>query len=149
MPYTSFKDLVNLATQSNLFALWKPQGKCDALHQDSTPLPLLIICALWYLGCGWMFDDLSKNTGISKEVIRIFLHQFILFGSTELYKMFVVTPTRGKMLPITQKSIDKLVIMAVWAQQMQPIFFWSKVEYCCLQQNHLGSRQHIQPVPTT
>ena len=61
-----------------------------------------------------MFDDLSKNTGMSKEVIRIFLHQFILFGSTELYKMFVVTPTRGaKMLPITQKSIDKLVFLAV------------------------------------
>ena len=71
MPYNSFKELVLLATQSNLFARWK-QGKCDGLHQESTPLPLLVfLCALWYLGCGWTFNDLSENTGISKEVIRI------------------------------------------------------------------------------
>lgn len=73
------------------FARWK-QGKCDAVHQESTPLSLLILCALRYLGRGWTFDDLSENTCISEEVIRIFFHQFILFGSTELYEKFVVTP---------------------------------------------------------
>jgi hypothetical protein len=53
---------------------------------------LLLLCALRYLGRGWTSDDLSENTAISEEVIRIFFHRFIEFGSTVLFEKFVTSP---------------------------------------------------------
>jgi hypothetical protein len=43
-----------------------------------------------------MFDDLSENTGISEEVIRVFFHKFIQFGSTVLHSRFVVAPKNAE-----------------------------------------------------
>jgi hypothetical protein len=49
-------------------------------------IDLLVIGALWYLGQGLTFDDLEECTGISKEGHRCFLHEFLKFGSTKLFK---------------------------------------------------------------
>ena len=44
-------------------------------------------------GQGRTFDDVSENTtGISIEIIRVFFHRFIEFGSIVLYKKYVVAP---------------------------------------------------------
>jgi hypothetical protein len=75
-----------------LFERWS-DGKVDVLRQPATPIPLLVLCALRYLGRGWTFDDLSENTGISDKIIRVFFHKFIQFGSSVLYKKYVLTPT--------------------------------------------------------
>jgi hypothetical protein len=136
MPYNSFQDLVLLATQSNLFARWK-QGKCDALRQESKPLPLQILCALRYLGRGWTFDDLSENTVISDKVIWIFFHQFILFGSTELYKKFVVSPTRGEDAAHHTEEYRQAGLPGCVGSTDATHILLERVEYR-LQQNHLG-----------
>jgi hypothetical protein len=92
MPYNSFLDLVELANQDAIFHRWR-DGNFDALSREPTPLSLLILCVLRYLGRGWTLDDLSENTGISREVIRCFMHKFLVFGSTVLYEKYVVAPT--------------------------------------------------------
>jgi hypothetical protein len=91
MPYESFKMLAAVAKHELLFKMWKERA-VDVARQPATPLPLLILCALRYLGRGWTFDDLSENTGISEEVIRMFFHAFITYGSTKLYQQYVVAP---------------------------------------------------------
>ncbi len=136
MPYNNFKDLVALATQSNIFERWK-QGKCDAVGQGSKPLPLLILCALRYLGRGWTFDDLSENTGISEEVIRVLFHKFILFGSTELYKKFVVTPTRAEDAVHHTEEYKQAGLPGCVGSMDATHIMLERVEYR-LRQNHLG-----------
>lgn len=57
---------------------WFPHAeKKDAVGRDGSPLELLILGALRYLGRGWSFDDLEEATGISQEVHRRFFHLFI------------------------------------------------------------------------
>ena len=81
MPYKCFQELVQMVEISPLFYRWS-EGKNDAVRRPATPLSLLVLCVLRYIGLGWTLDDLSENTGISEEVIRVFLHKFIEFGST-------------------------------------------------------------------
>ncbi|KAG7345241.1 hypothetical protein IV203_032772 [Nitzschia inconspicua] len=52
-----------------------------------------VLTALRYLGRGWTFDDLSEATAISEEVIRVFFHRYIEFGSTTLFQKYVLAPT--------------------------------------------------------
>ena len=89
MPYATFEELVSIAEESPLFALWSSRST-DVTGQEAAPLLLLILCALRYLGRGWAFDNLSENTGISEEVTRVFFHKFIKFGATVFYQKFVV-----------------------------------------------------------
>ena len=65
---------------------------CDATGKKSSPLELLILGSLRYLGRGWTFDDCEESTAISEEVHRKFFHQFILIGSTVLFDRYVLTP---------------------------------------------------------
>ena len=39
-----------------------------------------------------MIDDLEEVTVINLEIIRLFIHQFIEFGSTTLYEKYVTAP---------------------------------------------------------
>ena len=73
MPYNSFKELMEMAEEADaLFRRWR-EGAVNAIGQPAAPLALLILCVLRCLGQGWTLDDLSENTGISEEVIRVFL----------------------------------------------------------------------------
>lgn len=40
-------------------------------------IPLLLVCALRYVGRGWTFDDLAENAAISEDTLRVFFHCFI------------------------------------------------------------------------
>ena len=60
---------------------------------NTSPLKLLILGSLLYLGRGYTFDDLEECTAISEEVHRVFFHQFIKIGSTILYEKYVIKPT--------------------------------------------------------
>jgi hypothetical protein len=95
MPYKCFLELVEMVNCSSLFERWR-EGKVDAVHQPAMPIPVLVLCVLRYIGRGWTFDDLSENTGISEEIVRVFLHKFIEFGSTVLYKRYVVAPATSE-----------------------------------------------------
>ena len=68
----------------------------NAAGRKSSPLELMILGALRYTGRGWTFDDLEEATGISEETHRRFYHQFIIVGSTILFKKYVVQPTNNE-----------------------------------------------------
>ncbi|KAG7342192.1 DDE superfamily endonuclease [Nitzschia inconspicua] len=93
MPYQSYEDLCDLVIEhvDEYFARWTP-GKTDAVGNPCAPIELLVLTALRYLGRGWTFDDLSENTAISEEVIRLFFHQFIKFGAEVLFEKHVIEP---------------------------------------------------------
>lgn len=89
MPYDSYLQLVEDAREYDWFPRWT--GK-DCTGKESSPLELLILGALRYLGRGFTFDDIEEATAVSEEIHRVFFHKFILIGSTVLFDKYVVTP---------------------------------------------------------
>jgi hypothetical protein len=119
MPYRCFQELAAMLAESPLFERWR-DGKADAFDRPTTPLPLLVLCCLRYIGRGWTFDDLSENTGISDEIIRVFFHRFVEFGSTVLYKKHVVAPESADDAAVHTKEYEKLdyrVVLARWMRR--------------------------------
>ncbi|KAG7345430.1 DDE superfamily endonuclease [Nitzschia inconspicua] len=92
MPYQAYKDHLEELKESPHFERWK-EGKTDCVGRPAAPLALLLLTALRYLSRGWTFDDLSEATAISEEVIRVFFHRYIEFGSTTLFQKYVLAPT--------------------------------------------------------
>jgi hypothetical protein len=89
LPHDSFCELVTWVREDDLFARWQ---SFDAVGKESSPLELLVLGALRYLGRGWTFDDLEESTSISEETHRQFMHVFIHWASTVLYERFVSCP---------------------------------------------------------
>ncbi|KAI2507621.1 Plant transposon protein [Fragilaria crotonensis] len=93
LPYAQFRELNDRLETEASFSRWH-DGKINPWSRvQSTPISLLLLTSLRYLGRGWTFDDLSENTSISEETIRVFFHTFIDFGSTILYRQYVRSPT--------------------------------------------------------
>jgi hypothetical protein len=90
IPYPQFLELIQDCKANNWFPRWNSK---DATGRPSSPLELMILGALRYLGRGWTFDDIEENTGIDEETHRQFFHCFIDVGSTFLYQKYVVVPT--------------------------------------------------------
>lgn len=88
MPYAQFVILVDMANESKHLSRWH-RGNADARRVGVTPIELLCLTALRYLGRGLTFDDLSEATCISEETCRTFFHGFINFGSDEIYNKYV------------------------------------------------------------
>ena len=91
LPYPNYIELVETVRSHTIFDRWcghKKNGK------KSTPVELLVLGALRYLGRGWTFDDIEESTAVSNEVHRVFLHCFIEFGSTVLFEKHIVFPVR-------------------------------------------------------
>jgi DDE superfamily endonuclease len=95
MPYNSFVELVQELERHPDFSRWH-DGTKSAFNVAAAPISLLVLCALRYIGRGWTFDDCSNVTGISQEVVRVFFHAFIEYGSTVLYQKYVVAPTNSR-----------------------------------------------------
>ena len=136
MPYSSFQDLVSFAQDHPLFERWR-EGNVDALHQPATPLPLLLLCALRYIGRGWTFDDLTENTGISEEIVRVFFHRFIEFGSTFLYHKYVVAPSTAEEASVHSHEYAQAGLPGCVGSSDATHIVLEKVEYR-LRQSHLG-----------
>ena len=92
LPYNSFVSLTTDLECCPLFSRWHV-GKTDVAGLPSSPLPLLLLSGLRYLGRSWTIDDLTEATFIGEEVTRIFIHTFLDYGSTVLYSRFVVSPS--------------------------------------------------------
>jgi hypothetical protein len=84
MPFREYKRFLDLAVAEN----WFPGvGKPDAAGKLGA-----LLGAFRYLGRGWTFDDLQEATLISQERHRKFFHDFILVGSTVMFKKWVRQP---------------------------------------------------------
>jgi hypothetical protein len=90
MPYASFVDFLHKVRSADEFGRWLRK---DAVGDDCSPIGLLLLGALRYLGRGLTFDDLEEYTAISEETHRQFFHVFIAYGENTLYPEYVVMPT--------------------------------------------------------
>ena len=80
---------------SPLFRAWSDSAK-DCVGNESSPIELLLLGTLRYLGRGWCLDDLEEQTCISEETHRRFLHVYLLWGSTTFYDKYVTLPLNGE-----------------------------------------------------
>ena len=137
LPYDKYKELCSYCSDSELFVRWI--GK-DATGRDATPITLLVLGSLRYLGRGWTFDDVEEATAVSKEVHRTFFHKFIEFGSTTLYEKYVVFPTTFEE---AKKHMHEFAIAglpgAMGSTDATHILLWN-CEYN-LRNNHLGGKK--------
>ncbi len=92
MPYSYFVELAAELKDTEDFRTWK-QGSANCHAVPATPIPLLLLAVLRYLGRAWTLDDLSKSTCTSQESVQRFLHKFLAFGSTTLYQRYVLSPS--------------------------------------------------------
>ena len=75
--YQSYLDLLQMVEVDVSFDRWKRK---DAYGRAPSPIPLLLLGCLRYLGRGWTFDDLKESTSISEEVHRVFFSYFYILG---------------------------------------------------------------------
>ena len=103
LPYTSFVDLLNalmLDRTDIILAKWRPTLRDGTTtpfphvygRSRISPVPLLLMGSLRYLGRGLTFDDLEECTFISRDVHRVFFHAFVEYGAKKLYPMYVSMP---------------------------------------------------------
>ena len=92
LPYEQYLELVQQVQSNELFDRW-----CGSKSNNKkvSPVELLVLGSLCYLGNGWTFGDIEESTVIDKEVHRRFFHVFIQFGSSELYQKWVMTPVNS------------------------------------------------------
>ena len=95
LPYLQFLELVESIENDEAFRRWH-RGSQTANKEPASPISLLVLSSLRYLGRGWTFDDCAESTAISHDVIRVFFHRFITFGATKLYNKYVRVPSRAE-----------------------------------------------------
>jgi hypothetical protein len=82
-----------MAKESELFQRWLG---FDAVGKAASPIELMVLGALRYLGRGWTFDDLEESTAITEETHREFFHVLIEWGQTFLFDRYVVFPANAE-----------------------------------------------------
>lgn len=82
-------------------------------------------------------DDLSENTGISEEIIRVFVHRFVEFGSAVLYKRYVVAPKTAEDAAQHTPEYEKAGLPGCIGSMDATHILLEKVKYR-LRQSHLG-----------
>ena len=92
MPYSEFPGMLEQMRHSGMFLRWYSR---DAVRKEASPIELMLLGALRYLGRGLTFDDLEEYTAIGEETHRQFFHTFIKFGAEYLYPKYVQYPTNA------------------------------------------------------
>ena len=85
--------LISNATHKHYIMRSWHRGRHDATKKKKcSPIELLTLGALKYLGRKCTFDDIEENTFISERTHERFFKKFIEFGSTVFYSKHVVMP---------------------------------------------------------
>jgi hypothetical protein len=88
LPYQSFLGLLAMMKDEkhgDFFERWQEDRPDKQFRKiKASPIELLLLGTLRYLGRGWTFDDLEESTFITREVHRVFFHKFIEFGVSDV-----------------------------------------------------------------
>ena len=87
LPYDVFLELSEEIKHHELFQQWT---RCDAVGNHPSDMKLLLLGSLRYIGRSWTLDDICEANGISINTNDSFLKAFIKYGSTTLYKKWVL-----------------------------------------------------------
>ena len=114
---------------------------CDAVGQKATPIELLVLGSLRYLGCGWTFDDVEECTAVSQEVHRVFFGQFIEFAGTVLYNKYVVYPKNFEEAKEHMKEFTVAGLPGALDQHIQHTSHHGNVNIICVTITWAGNRR--------
>lgn len=89
--YDSFQKHLKQVQDDPMFQTWSKHNR-DCCGNKPVPIELLLLGALRYIGRGWCLDDLEEATCIGEETHRRFIHVYITWGATSLYKEYVRLP---------------------------------------------------------
>jgi hypothetical protein len=123
--YDEFKDFVAEAKAPPLFERWEGH---DAAGNPSSPIELLLLGSLRYLGRGWTFDDIEEATCISREVHRTFFRVFISWGSTFLFEKYFIAPSKNDEAKHHGKKWQLLASMGLLVPLTQHMSVWRNVQ---------------------
>jgi DDE superfamily endonuclease len=104
MPHMEFLKLAVEIKQHHLFARW---SRRNAVGDDPSPIELLLLGALRYLGRGLTFDDLEEYSSISEETHRRFFHAFVHWGEIVLFPQHVRMPSTAAEYQRHRKEFDE------------------------------------------
>lgn len=140
LPYGTFLKLLQQVTDHPFFSRWHPSK--IIMHPKLSPIGLLLLGSLRYLGRGWTFDDLEETTGIDEEVHRVFFHQFIRFGGDVLYPQYVKYPKNSEE---AKKHTNEFSIAGLngGVGSMDACHIIIEKCYHRLKQNHLGGKSKL------
>ena len=84
LPYEQYLDLVQQVKSNELFDRW-----CGfkSNNKKVSPVELLVLGSLCYLGRGWTVDDCEESTAIDKEVH----HRFFMADTQHMYSNNIYT----------------------------------------------------------
>ena len=87
IPYETFLNLSTDIKKDKGFDQW---SRSDAVGDRPMDIKLLLLGCLRYIGRAWTYDDIYEANGISISTNRQFILRFIKYGSTVLYKKWVI-----------------------------------------------------------
>jgi hypothetical protein len=93
LPYDQYKILLaEVKSINEFFDRWFQN---DCTGSLPSPIELLLLGVLRYLGRGLTFDDLEEYTAIHEETHQQFFHVFIRYGAKVIYSIHVKYPVNS------------------------------------------------------
>ncbi len=139
LPCQQFLELVEIVCMDELFVRWCGYKKNN---KKVSPVELLVLGLLHYLSNGWTFNDCEESTAIDKDVRCTFFHVFIMFGSTVLYKKWVLTPVYLQEAWFNMKEYSKVGFPGCIGLSNCTHIVTDQCEYN-LKNNHLGAKNSL------
>ena len=97
LPYELYLDLLHhileLENDSEVFDPFLRWRNGKENKAKVSPIELLVLGRLRYLGRRWTFDDLEESTYIARDVHHVFFNKFVEFGANFLYPRYVRIPS--------------------------------------------------------
>ena len=119
LPYNEFTGLVERARSENWIPRWTAAKENSIGGIKSSPLKLLVLGSLRYLGRGFTFDDCEEATAISEEVHRVFFTGLLMLEGTFCSSVMLSHQLMPKTLPIIFESSKWLVCLDVLHHLME------------------------------
>jgi hypothetical protein len=107
-----------------------------------SPVELLLLDSLCYLGHGWTFDDCEESTAIDSDVHLSFFRVFIKFGSTVLFNKWVLTPVNLPEALSNMKEYSEAGFPGCVGSSDCTHIVTDRCEYN-LKNNHLGAKNSL------
>jgi hypothetical protein len=136
LPYENYEELLEDLSNSGEFKHWE---LADAVGQPLSPLALMLLGALRYLGRGWTFDDVEEATLIDEEPHRQFFYCFIDYCSTTMYERFVISPLSSEDAASHMHKMEQAGCHGSCGSTDGVHVTMEKCSHC-LKQHHLGPK---------